>query len=166
IVRFFMPADAVIRANVELGNILATRGGATLYQRDRVTMEELHPFRTDHGSPALGRALGTRTCDDNCTKTWPPFTAPADALPCGFWDIVTRADGRRQWSFKGFALYTYAADRPGDIGGNQLYTLAQISGSEDPAASGRPADVDPNELVGGTAYGLGVSALFWHAVVP
>jgi predicted lipoprotein with Yx(FWY)xxD motif len=168
IVRFFMPADAAIRATVELGNILVTRGGATLYQRDRVTMEELHPFRTDHGSAALGRALGTATCDANCSKLWPPFTAPADALPCGFWDILRRADGRRQWAYKGFALYTYAADRAGDIGGNAIYSLAQIRGEEKSAAAPRPAaaDIDPNDLVDGAAHGLGVSAMFWHAVVP
>jgi len=168
ILGFFMPADVTIRATVELGNILATRGGATLYQRDRVTSEELHPFRTDHGSPALGRALGTLTCDANCTKTWPPLTAPDDALPCGFWDFATRSDGRRQWAYKGFALYTYAADKPGDIGGNAIYTLAQISGGETAAAAGATAtaDLDPNDFVGGSAHGLGLSALFWHAVVP
>jgi predicted lipoprotein with Yx(FWY)xxD motif len=168
IVRFFMPADATIRGTVELGNVLVTRRGATLYQRDRVTMEELHPFRTDHGSPALGRALGTSTCDENCTKLWPPFTAPAAALPSGFWDVVTRADGSRQWAYKGFALYTYAADKPGDVSGNAIYTLAQIAGHEKPAPSDRPAaaDIDPNDLVDGAAHGLGVSAMFWHAVVP
>lgn len=158
--RFFMPADVAIRRTVELGAILATRRGATLYQRDRVTLEELHPFRTDHGSPALGRAFGTATCDENCTKTWPPLAAPADAISTGYWDVVTRADGARQWAYKGFALYTYAADKPGDIGGNAIYTLAQISGNP------KSAEIDPNALVGGSASGLGVSAMFWHAVVP
>jgi len=153
VLRFFIPADAVIRRTVELGNILATRGGATLYQRDRVTMEELHQFRSDHGSPALGRWFGTSTCDETCVKTWPPFRAPADALPSGYWDIITRANGVRQWAYKGFALYTYAPDKPGDIGGNANYSLA-------------PAEVDPNDFLGGTAAGLGVGALFWHAVVP
>jgi predicted lipoprotein with Yx(FWY)xxD motif len=168
ILRFFLPADAVIRRNIELGNILATRNGASLYQRDRVTMEELHQFRTDHGSPALGRAFGTSTCDGTCTKTWPPFAAPADALPCGFWDILTRPGGARQWAYKGFALYMYAADKPGDTGGNAIYTLAQIGGNGNTAAPHRtaPTDLDPNDFVGGASTGLGVSAMFWHAVVP
>jgi hypothetical protein len=116
-------------------------------------MEELHQFRTDHGSPALGRWFGTSTCDETCTKTWPPFGAPSDALPSGYWDIITRANGARQWAYKGFALYTYAPDKPGDVGGNAIYTLA-------------PAEVDPNDFIGGTAAGLGVGAMFWHAVVP
>jgi predicted lipoprotein with Yx(FWY)xxD motif len=160
ILRFFMPADAAIRRTVDLGDILSTRGGATLYQRDRVTMEELHQFRTDHGSPALGRAFGTSTCGDTCTKTWPPYTAPADALPSGYWDILARPGGARQWAYKGFALYTYAADKPGDTGGNAVYDLAQIDGN------GNTAAIDPNDFVGGAAAGLGVSAMFWHAVVP
>ena len=160
IVRFFMPADVAIRRTVELGAILATRRGATLYQRDRVTMEELHPFRTDHGSPALGRAFGTATCDESCTKTWPPLAAPADAMSTGYWDVVMRADGGRQWAYKGFALYTFAADKPRDIGGNAIYTLAQIGGSP------KSTEIDANTLVGGSASGLGVSATFWHAVVP
>lgn len=157
IVRFFMPAGVTIRRTLALGAILATRRGATLYQRDRVSLEELHPFRTDHGSPALGRALGTLTCDENCTKTWPPLAAPANAVSTGYWDVVTRADGRHQWAYKGFALYTYAADKPGDIGGNAIYTLAKV---------GSPTAIDPNALLGGSAAGLGVSAMFWHAVVP
>jgi predicted lipoprotein with Yx(FWY)xxD motif len=167
ILRFFMPADAAIRRTIDLGNILTVRGGATLYQRDRVTMEELHQFRTDHGSPALGRAFGTSTCDETCTKTWPPFTAPPDALPCGYWDIIARPGGAHQWAYKGFAMYTYAADKPGETGGNALYTLAQIGGAN-AATPDRtaPADLDPNDFVGGAASGLGVSAMFWHAVVP
>lgn len=158
IVRFFMPAEVTIRRTVALGAILATRSGATLYQRDRVTLEELHPFRTDHGSPALGRAFGTSTCDENCVKSWPPLAAPADAVSSGYWNVVTRADGKRQWAYKGFALYTYAADKPGDIGGNAIYTLGQVDGS--------PTAIDPNALVGGLSSGLGVGAMFWHAVVP
>ena len=166
--RFFMPADAAIRRTIDLGNILTTRGGATLYQRDRVTMEELHQFRTDHGSPALGRAFGTLTCDENCTKTWPPFAVPADALPSGYWDILTRPGGARQWAYKGFAMYRYAPDKPGETGGNAIYTLAQIGGNGSAATSERtaPTDLDPNDFVGGAASGLGVSAMFWHAVVP
>jgi len=154
--RFFLPAGVTIRPHLELGNILTTDRGATLYQRDRVTGQELHPFRMDHGSPALGRALGTATCDAVCAKAWPPLAAPEDAVSSGYWEVLKRTDGTRQWSYKGFALYTYAGDKPGETGGNGIYTLAQVGGS----------GIDPNLFVGGTASGLGVSALFWHAVVP
>ena len=164
VLRYFMPTDALIRRTLELGDILSTRNGATLYQRDRVTAEELHPFRTDHGAPALGRWFGISTCDENCTTTWPPFTAPADALPSGYWDIATRPDGSRQWVYKGFALYTYAADKPGAIGGNGIYDLQQIGSDKhgDPAG----AAIDPNGSIRAAVPGAGVGALFWHAVVP
>ncbi len=166
--RLYMPPGVLIHRTIDLGNILATDRGATLYQRDRVTMQELHPFRIDHGSPSLGRALGTATCDVTCAKTWPPLTATEDALSSGYWDILTRADGTRQWAYKGFALYTYAPDKPGETGGNAVYTLAHAGGDEKPAGSAAAAapDIDPNLFVGGAAAGLGVSALFWHAVVP
>jgi predicted lipoprotein with Yx(FWY)xxD motif len=158
VVRYFMPTDATIRRTLELGDILSTRGGATLYQRDRVTTEELHQFRADHGAPALGRWFGTATCDENCTKTWPPFGAPADALASGYWDIATRAGGARQWVYKGFALYTHAADKPGDTSGNGIYDLQQIDEEH--------ALVDPNGSIRADAPGAGVGAMFWHAVVP
>jgi predicted lipoprotein with Yx(FWY)xxD motif len=158
VLRFFLPADATIRRTLELGDILASRSGATLYQRDRVTSEELHQFRADHGSPALGRWFGTASCDAQCTKSWPPFSAPPEALPGGYWDIATRADGTRQWVYKGFALYTYAADKPGDISGNAIYDLQQIGSME--------RGVDPNGSMRAAAPGVGLGAMFWHAVVP
>jgi predicted lipoprotein with Yx(FWY)xxD motif len=158
VLRFFLPADATIRRTLELGDILASRSGATLYQRDRVTSEELHQFRADHGSPALGRWFGTASCDAQCTKSWPPFSAPAEALPGGYWDIVARADGTRQWVYKGFALYTYVADRPGAINGNAIYDLQQIGSME--------RGVDPNGSMRAAAPGVGLGAMFWHAVVP
>jgi predicted lipoprotein with Yx(FWY)xxD motif len=175
VARFYLPADATIRRTADLGPILATTGGATLYQRDRVTTEERHVFHADHGAPALGRAFGTATCDASCTQRWPPFLAPADARATGYWDVLRRPDGSRQWAYKGFALYRYAPDAPGDVGGNGIYTLAQISNdaAPEPADSehrpppgGWVAGVDAGAPIVGSTPGLGVGALFWHAVVP
>jgi predicted lipoprotein with Yx(FWY)xxD motif len=172
--RFFMPADATIRRIVPLGNILTTVGGATLYQRDRaLTSEEGHDFREDHGPPALGRSFGTATCDANCASTWRPYAAPADAVPSGFWAIATRPDGTRQWVYKEFALYTYAADKSGEINGNEIYDLAQVRDTAKAggnAGMGDTAAADPVEanLARGIPpkIGTGVGAMFWHAVVP
>jgi predicted lipoprotein with Yx(FWY)xxD motif len=175
IARHFMPANVTIRRSTELGNILVTTDNRTLYQRDRLRRgEEQHEFRIDHGPPALGRALGTLTCDDACAKTWPPLLAPADALPSGYWDVATRPDGGKQWVFKGYALYTYAPENPGDIVGNQTFDLAQVpnktsaasanGGSRTVAELTAPApdeSIDPTDTVG-----AGVGALFWRAVVP
>jgi predicted lipoprotein with Yx(FWY)xxD motif len=176
LVRHFMPADATIRRSVEIGEILTTVSGATLYERDRPKADDSHIFRESHGPPALGRSFGTTTCDEDCAQTWRPFSAPADALPCGYWDIVNRPDGRRQWTYKGYALYTYALDQPGDIRGNESYDLVQVSGDAQVllASNGRhtapgagpTAGVDPHVPAGGDVAGIGVGAMFWHAVVP
>jgi predicted lipoprotein with Yx(FWY)xxD motif len=172
--RFFMPADATIRRIIPLGAILTTARGATLYQRDRaLTSEEGHDFREDHGPPALGRSFGTATCDANCATTWRPYAAPPDAVPSGFWDIAARPDGTRQWVYKGFALYTYAADKPGEINGNEIYDLAQVrdtakAGGGDGGGDTAGAASVEEKLGRGIPpkIGTGVGALFWHAVVP
>ena len=53
-----------------------------------------------------------------------PFVPAANELPSGFWDILTRDDGRRQWAYKGFAAYTYVGDKkPGDKTANDIYDI-------------------------------------------
>jgi predicted lipoprotein with Yx(FWY)xxD motif len=61
---------------------------------------------------------GVSNCNDNCAKNWPPLTAAADAKPMGEWAIVTRADGTKQWAYKGMPLYTWIKDmKPGETSG-------------------------------------------------
>lgn len=63
--------------------------------------------------------VGVSNCNDNCAKNWPPLMAPADAKPMGDWTIVTRADGSRQWAYKGMPVYGWIKDtKPGDNTGN------------------------------------------------
>jgi predicted lipoprotein with Yx(FWY)xxD motif len=168
--RFFMPSDAAIRPIAPLGDILTTTQGATLYQRDRaLTDGEGHNFREDHGSPAVGRALGTTTCDQKCAMTWRPFVAPTDALPSGFWDVVVRPDGTRQWAYKGFALYTYTGDKAGDINGNERYDLVHVRDAPtmpDDGGQGLTASDEREILMIPSPTGTGIGALFWHAVIP
>ena len=168
--RFFMPGDATIRQAVPLGDILTTTGGATLYQRDRaVTDGEGHNFREDHGSPAVGRLLGTASCDGKCAMTWRPFVAPSYALPSGYWDVLIRPDGTRQWAYKGFALYTYTGDKAGDINGNERYELVHVRDAPtmpDDSGQGLTAANERQILMIPAPVGTGVGALFWHAVIP
>ncbi len=79
-----------------------------------------------------GKRLGGATCaTSQCLKVWQPFKAPADAHSNGFWEAITRADGSKQWAYKGYALYTFAGDRaPGDMNGNDAYDIVN-DGSED-----------------------------------
>ena len=64
---------------------------------------------------------GVSNCNDNCAKNWPPLAAAADAKPMGAWTIVTRADGTKQWAYKGMPLYNWIKDaKPGDMTGNGM----------------------------------------------
>ena len=61
---------------------------------------------------------GVSNCNDNCAKNWPPLAAAADAKPMGDWTVITRADGTKQWAYKGMPLYTWSKDaKPGDATG-------------------------------------------------
>ncbi|MSR16065.1 MAG: hypothetical protein EXR86_16250 [Gammaproteobacteria bacterium] len=52
----------------------------------------------------------------SCAEEWPPVLAPADAKPIGAWTIVDRPDGRKQWAYEGYSLYTSMLDKqPGDV---------------------------------------------------
>jgi predicted lipoprotein with Yx(FWY)xxD motif len=57
-------------------------------------------------------------CTGDCTQTWKPVVAGADAKAFGDWSITTRADGSKQWALNGKQLYTSAKDeKPGDAKG-------------------------------------------------
>ena len=64
----------------------------------------LYTFDRDEGAP------GKSKCNGDCTLTWPPLLAAADAKPQGVWSTITREDDTRQWSYKGKPLYLYASD--------------------------------------------------------
>jgi hypothetical protein len=85
-----------------------------------------HDFQ--HGTPYyedIGRVLGTRACDGGCTRNWRPFQADTGARPSGHWTIRVRADGSRQWAYKGYALYTFAGDKkPGDLLGRDTWNTS------------------------------------------
>ena len=64
---------------------------------------------------------GVSNCNDTCAKNWPPLSATAAAKPMGDWTVITRADGTRQWAYKGMALYTWMKDaKPGETSGDGL----------------------------------------------
>ncbi len=157
--RHFIPAGAALRRTTALGYYVTTTDGATLYAHDRAPQTEVPKIIGAHrGAPPTGRALGTTSCDAACSRTWTPFLAPARATPSGYWDIATRSDRTRQWVYKGFALYTYAADRKGQALGHGLHELVQIGDARaDELATGRKT---------GATVGLGIGALYWHAVAP
>jgi predicted lipoprotein with Yx(FWY)xxD motif len=83
-----------------LGTVLADAHGMTLYTFEKDGHDESN-------------------CVDKCAVNWPPFAAPADAKESGHWSMVSRADGTKQWAYKGKPLYTWSKDhKPGETTGN------------------------------------------------
>lgn len=53
-----------------------------------------------------------------CLQVWPALYAPEGAKEIGKWTVVDRPDGRKQWAYDGFAVYTSVLDtKPGTVNG-------------------------------------------------
>lgn len=53
-----------------------------------------------------------------CIQVWPAVLAGPDAKDIGKWTVVDRPDGRKQWAYDGYALYTSVLDKkPGQVNG-------------------------------------------------
>jgi predicted lipoprotein with Yx(FWY)xxD motif len=95
-----------VTANKFLGNYLVNQSGFALY------------YFSDDGS-----AGGASTCYDDCAAKWPPFyaqtiTVPDSLRPVDF-ATITRTDGSKQTTFKGWPLYLSSRDEAaGDAFGN------------------------------------------------
>jgi predicted lipoprotein with Yx(FWY)xxD motif len=61
------------------------------------------------------------TCYRACAKLWPPLLADLDTEPFEEFSITERADGARQWAWRGKPLYLWPSDkRPGDRTGDNV----------------------------------------------
>ncbi len=110
--RHFMPREVMVRHDRVFGEILANAQGFPLYSR--YAIERLvYLKRTEDDVPYdVGKAFGTKGCDNTCLQTWRPLLASADAQSQGYWEPVARADGSRQWAYKGFVQFTNVNDQP------------------------------------------------------
>jgi len=103
-----------------------------------------------------GKKLGGGSCaTEKCLSEWQPFRPAADAQSNGFWEVITREDGTKQWAYKGYALYTYKGDKaPGDMNGNDVYDIVN----------------DPKEdSYKQAAFLVGVNGragVYWHIAKP
>ncbi len=98
-----LPREVKIGATT-LGNVLTDARGLTLYASD---------------DDAPGKAP---SCDARCLKSWRPVAAPGLAQAFGDWSPAVRADGTRQWAYKGRPLYRRPGGdfAPGEITGNGI----------------------------------------------
>ena len=87
------------------GELLADPEGKTIYA---------HVFIPGQDSPFFPRAEDGK----DRPYDWAPVVAAPDAKPVGQWSIVTHADGTRQWTHRGWLLYTNNRDNePGALNG-------------------------------------------------
>jgi len=99
------PAAAINMAtDAKFGSVLTDNAGHTLYF-----------FAIDAGT--------TSGCSGGCSVTWPTFYTADQSIGTGLlasdFGVITRTDGNKQSTYKGWPLYTYAGDsKPGDINGD------------------------------------------------
>ena len=85
--------------NTAIGKVLVNAKGMTLYE-----------FAKD--------ANGKSACNGPCAQKWPPLLDNGGTAS-GNWSVITRADGSKQWAYKGHPLYTWVGDsKPGQTTGN------------------------------------------------
>lgn len=89
-----------------LGTYLTDKEGMTLYY-----------FKKD--SP------GTSACSGGCVDKWPLFyretVVPPEGIPASDFATITRDDGKKQTTFRGYPLYYWVGDaKPGETKGNDL----------------------------------------------
>ncbi len=156
VAKYHLPAGVTLQNTPGQGRVLATAEGMTLYRRDGHILQSGggHSLRRGQPArPAVGRDLGTDPrCSSGC-ESWHPFLAPADAQPRGFWNVAGREDGTRQWTYQGYALWTYDGDqKPGDMNGHDVYELFFAHDANTLIDIGTPMD--------------GSAALWWSIAVP
>jgi predicted lipoprotein with Yx(FWY)xxD motif len=116
----FAPAESSenytvnLTANKFLGNYLVNESGFALYY-----------FSDD------ANANGLSTCIGECAAKWPPFYAEKIILPDSLrypdFSTITRADGQKQTTLKGWPLYLYSGDKEtGDVFGSELKGLWHV----------------------------------------
>ncbi len=131
-------------AQTSAGTILTSAGGYTLYY-----------YTGDKPGS------GTSSCTGSCAAAWPPLTgtvqAPSGVTLPGPVGMITRADGTKQVTIKGYPIYTYAGDHsPGQVNGNGVggeWHVVKISGSS--SSSSGPSSAPSSSTSGGGGYGGG-----------
>lgn len=91
------------------GTVLADTKGMSLYTFDK-------------------DSSGTSNCNDKCATAWPPLVAGGNAKNHENLTVITRADGSRQWAYKGAPLYLWQGDKqPGDVTGNGMKNVWHVA---------------------------------------
>lgn len=100
------PASDLVLTTTSLGNVISGEGGKTLYM-----------FAPD--------VAGDATCTGGCLNVWPVFykenPSVGTGLSAGNFATITRTDGTKQTTFRGWPLYYYKNDtKAGDVLGEGI----------------------------------------------
>ena len=93
----------------------------------------------------------------SCAAIFPPVLATADSKNVGKWVVTDRLDGRKQWTYDGWSLYTSVLDkRPGDVnGGTELRLTNAFADSGVPRLPVKPdPNVPPQFMITTTMKGI------------
>lgn len=100
-------------------NIVSTPKGYVLADADRMTLY----------APAVENSDVSPCIETACGVEWKPQVASWAANSFGDWSVIDRADGVRQWAYKGQALFRYERDvAPKETHGHELQ-IASTSGT-------------------------------------
>lgn len=67
------------------------------------------------------RTPNTSNCYDNCVHNWPAFNPAESDRDTGDWKVTMRADGTKQWAYRGKPVYHFLLDRSaGDVKGDGI----------------------------------------------
>ncbi|WP_241963282.1 hypothetical protein [Paracoccus suum] len=92
-------------------------GGAMLTNAEGMT---LYTFDKD--------TKGVSNCDADCLANWPAAVADAGDKAEGDFAIIDRADGTKQWTYKGMPLYTFVKDTAaGEVKGDGLKDVWHVA---------------------------------------
>ena len=71
---------------------------------------------------------GMSNCAGDCAAIWPSAAAATDDKAEGDYALIDRADGTKQWTYKGKPLYTFAKDAAaGDVMGDGVKGVWHIA---------------------------------------
>ncbi len=123
--RFYLPPEVAIKKDEHVhGRFTEAKTGRFLYVRDRLGYGGAGRFGPERLDPLVGRAVGISGCDQECEKEWKPLLASKEAQPRGHWTLYDRPDGRRQWAYRMYALYTHPSDAPDSVYGAERVDVA------------------------------------------
>lgn len=104
--------DASAKGRLILGYLSVMRGDAQGIASERMERSgfALYTFETDR-EDTVDDGSNDSVCDESCAESWPPLLADKGATAKGFYSIIVRNDGLRQWAYKGMPLYFFSGDQ-------------------------------------------------------